>query len=76
MFNSTATFRRGSDYPLTLQWLPSLGYLLQPVAVSLEQKNRWRREGLAPIMYMQSHCDVPSDRDRYVQKLMKYIEVQ
>ncbi|XP_041703466.2 alpha-(1,3)-fucosyltransferase 11 isoform X1 [Coregonus clupeaformis] len=75
LFNYTATFRRGSDYPLTLQWLPSLGYLLQPVAVSLEQKNHWRREGLAPIMYMQSHCDVPSDRDRYVQKLMKYIEV-
>ncbi|KAL0973767.1 hypothetical protein UPYG_G00210930 [Umbra pygmaea] len=75
LFNYTATFRRGSDYPLTLQWLPSLGYLLQPAAVSMEQKKRWRREGLAPIMYMQSHCDVPSDRDRYVQELMKYIEV-
>lgn len=75
LFNYTASFRRGSDYPLTLQWLPSLGYLLQPVAVSLQEKNRWRREGLAPVLYMQSHCDVPSDRDRYVQELMKYIEV-
>lgn len=63
------------DYPLTLQWLPSLGYLLQPAAVSLEEKNGWRERGLAPVLYMQSHCDVPSDRDRYVQELMKYIEV-
>nr|XP_006643533.1 PREDICTED: alpha-(1,3)-fucosyltransferase 11 [Lepisosteus oculatus]XP_015195477.1 PREDICTED: alpha-(1,3)-fucosyltransferase 11 [Lepisosteus oculatus] len=75
LFNYTATFRRESDYPLTLQWLPSLEYLLQPPAVSLQEKNRWRRAGLAPVLYMQSHCDVPSDRDRYVRELMKYIEV-
>lgn len=76
LFNYTATFRRESDYPLTLQWLPSLDYLLAPVAVSLAEKNQLRREGLAPVLYMQSHCDVPSDRDRYVQELMKYIQVQ
>lgn len=76
LFNYTATFRRESDYPLTLQWLPSLEYLLEPVAVSLEEKNRLRREGLAPVLYMQSHCDVPSDRDRYVQELTKYIQVE
>lgn len=75
LFNYTATFRRESDYPLTLQWLPSLDYLLTPSAVSLPEKNRWRNAGLAPVLYMQSHCDVPSDRDRYVQELMKYIEV-
>ncbi|XP_041930781.1 alpha-(1,3)-fucosyltransferase 11 [Alosa sapidissima] len=75
LFNYTATFRRESDYPLTLQWLPTLEYLLQPTAVSLQEKNRWRRAGLAPVLYMQSHCDVPSDRDRYVQELMKYIEI-
>uniref|UniRef100_A0A8D3A123 GDP-fucose protein O-fucosyltransferase n=1 Tax=Scophthalmus maximus TaxID=52904 RepID=A0A8D3A123_SCOMX len=75
LFNYTATFRWESDYPLTLQWLPSLDYLLAPVAVSLQEKNRLRREGLAPVLYMQSHCDVPSDRDRYVKELMKYIEV-
>nr|XP_061783786.1 alpha-(1,3)-fucosyltransferase 11-like isoform X1 [Nerophis lumbriciformis] len=75
LFNYTATFRRESDYPLTLQWLPSLSYLLQPVAVTLKEKNRLRREGFAPVLYMQSHCDVPSDRDRYVRELMKYIQV-
>lgn len=76
LFNYTATFRRESDYPLTLQWLPTLDYLLLPVVVSLEEKNRLRREGLAPVLFMQSHCDVPSDRNRYVQELMKYIQVQ
>ncbi|XP_030223252.1 GDP-fucose protein O-fucosyltransferase 4 isoform X1 [Gadus morhua] len=75
LFNHTATFSRGSDYPLTLQWLPTLSYLLQPAAVPLREKNLWRAKGLAPVLYMQSHCDVPSDRDRYVRELMKYIEV-
>ncbi|KAG7283156.1 hypothetical protein CRUP_033102 [Coryphaenoides rupestris] len=60
LFNYTATFSRRSDYPLTLQWLPSLSYLLQPVAVGLEEKNQWRAKGLAPVLYMQSHCDVDS----------------
>ncbi|KAM4636222.1 GDP-fucose protein O-fucosyltransferase 4 [Discoglossus pictus] len=74
LFNYTATFRRESDYPLTLQWLPTIGYLQNP-AVTLAEKNKWRRNGYAPVLYMQSHCDVPSDRDRYVKELMKYIQV-
>ncbi|XP_040176381.1 alpha-(1,3)-fucosyltransferase 11 [Rana temporaria] len=74
LFNYTATFRRESDYPLTLQWLPTISYLQHP-AVSLEEKNKWRDKGYAPILYMQSHCDVPSDRDRYVKELMNYIQV-
>nr|XP_006004976.1 PREDICTED: alpha-(1,3)-fucosyltransferase 11 isoform X2 [Latimeria chalumnae] len=74
LFNYTATFRRESDYPLSLQWLPNMDYLLNP-AVSLEEKTRLRKQGFAPVLYMQSHCDVPSDRDRYVQELMKYIKI-
>ncbi|XP_063817413.1 alpha-(1,3)-fucosyltransferase 11 [Pseudophryne corroboree] len=74
LFNYTATFRRESDYPLTLQWLPTIGYLQNP-AVPLAEKNRWREKGYAPVLYMQSHCDVPSDRDRYVKELMNYIQV-
>ncbi|CAJ0966906.1 unnamed protein product [Ranitomeya imitator] len=74
LFNYTATFRRESDYPLTLQWLPTIGYLQNP-AVSVAEKNKWRQKGYAPILYMQSHCDVPSDRDRYVKELMKYIQI-
>ncbi|XP_040293274.1 alpha-(1,3)-fucosyltransferase 11 [Bufo bufo] len=74
LFNYTATFRRESDYPLTLQWLPTIGYLQKP-AVSIAEKNKWRGKGYAPVLYMQSHCDVPSDRDRYVKELMKYIQI-
>lgn len=74
LFNYTATFRRESDYPLTLQWLPSVGYLQGP-PVALDEKDTWRRRGYGPVLYMQSHCDVPSDRDRYVRELMKYIQV-
>lgn len=75
LFNYTATFRRESDYPLTLQWLPTIGYLQHP-AVSLAEKNEWREKGYAPLLYMQSHCDVPSDRDRYVKELMNHIQVK
>ncbi|CAM4591027.1 GDP-fucose protein O-fucosyltransferase 4 [Caretta caretta] len=74
LFNYTATFRRESDYPLTLQWLPSLAYLRR-AALPLAEKERWRQQGYAPVLYMQSHCDVPSDRDRYVRELMKHIQV-
>uniref|UniRef100_A0A8C5QY39 Fucosyltransferase n=1 Tax=Leptobrachium leishanense TaxID=445787 RepID=A0A8C5QY39_9ANUR len=74
LFNYTATFRRESDYPLTLQWLPTVDYLWHP-AIPLVEKNTWRQNGYAPVLYMQSHCDVPSDRDRYVKELMKYLQV-
>ena len=36
---------------------------------------RFRKKGLASAVYLQSHCDVPSDRDRFVAELMKYIDV-
>nr|XP_060625159.1 alpha-(1,3)-fucosyltransferase 11 isoform X1 [Anolis sagrei ordinatus] len=75
LFNHTATFRRESHYPLTLQWLPDLHYLRRPPALGLPEKQRLRQAGLAPLLYVQSHCHVPSDRDRFAQELMKYIQV-
>lgn len=74
LFNLTATFSRHSDYPLPLQWLPGAPYLLRP-APPLRERTEWRRRGYAPLLYLQSHCDVPSDRDRYVRELMRYIPV-
>lgn len=74
LFNLTATFSRHSDYPLPLQWLPGVPYLLRP-APPLRERTEWRRRGYAPLLYLQSHCDVPSDRDRYVRELMRYIPV-
>lgn len=75
LFNHTATFRRESDFPLSLQWLPDLAYLRRPPPRGLPEKDRLRRQGLAPLLYLQSHCDVPADRDRYVRELMKHIQV-
>ncbi|XP_004696258.1 alpha-(1,3)-fucosyltransferase 10 isoform X2 [Echinops telfairi] len=75
LFNYTATFSRHSHLPLTTQYLEgvealkSLRYLLP-----LQSKNSLRRR-LAPLVYVQSDCDPPSDRDSYVRELMTYIEV-
>lgn len=76
LFNHTCTFRRESSYPITLQYLPSMEYLMARPRFDIFEKNRLiKEEGLAPVLYVQSDCDVPSDRDRYVRKLMKYIRV-
>nr|XP_012631196.1 alpha-(1,3)-fucosyltransferase 10 [Microcebus murinus] len=75
LFNYTATFSRHSHLPLTTQYLEgvealkSLRYL-----VPLPSKNELRKR-LAPLVYVQSDCDPPSDRDSYVRELMTYIEV-
>lgn len=74
LFNLTATFSRHSDYPLPLQWLPGTAYLRR-AAPPLRERAEWRRRGYAPLLYLQSHCDVPADRDRYVRELMRYIPV-
>lgn len=74
LFNLTATFSRHSDYPLPLQWLPGTAYLRR-AAPPLQERAAWRRRGYAPLLYLQSHCDVPADRDRYVRELMRYIPV-
>ncbi|XP_025788912.1 GDP-fucose protein O-fucosyltransferase 3 isoform X1 [Herpailurus yagouaroundi] len=75
LFNYTATFSRHSHLPLTTQYLEgvevlkSLRYL-----VPLRSKNILRRR-LAPLVYVQSDCDPPSDRDSYVRELMTHVEV-
>uniref|UniRef100_H2YFF0 Fucosyltransferase n=2 Tax=Ciona savignyi TaxID=51511 RepID=H2YFF0_CIOSA len=75
LFNFSSTFKRNSDFPLTTQHFPSLEYLTSRKPVSIEEKNKLRKQGLAPIVYLQSHCDVPSDRDRYIYHLMGNISV-
>jgi galactoside 3-L-fucosyltransferase 11 len=76
LFNFTATFRRESDYPLTTQNIYSLSYLTDRDPVPIREKNRKIRDNsYASVLYVQSHEDVASDRDAYVQELMKYIKV-
>ena len=76
LINHTATFRRESDFPLSTQSLPSISYLIERKPIPLSIKSSLQEiEDLAPVLYVQSHCDVASDRDRYVKELMKYIRV-
>uniref|UniRef100_A0A8C2M7N5 Fucosyltransferase n=1 Tax=Cricetulus griseus TaxID=10029 RepID=A0A8C2M7N5_CRIGR len=75
LFNHTATFSRHSHLPLTTQYLESVEVLKSlRYLVPLQSKNKLR-EKLAPLVYVQSDCDPPSDRDSYVRELMAYIEV-
>ncbi|XP_052018529.1 alpha-(1,3)-fucosyltransferase 10 [Apodemus sylvaticus] len=75
LFNHTATFSRHSDLPLTTQYLEGVDVLKSlRYLVPLQSKNNLRQK-LAPLVYVQSDCDPPSDRDSYVRELMAYIEV-
>ncbi|CAL1529741.1 unnamed protein product [Lymnaea stagnalis] len=77
LFNYTSTFRRESDFPITTQHLISLDWLLQKTFdKTVSQKNSYQEEdGLASVIYVQSGCDPPSDRDEFVKLLMNYISV-
>ncbi|CAF0842145.1 unnamed protein product [Rotaria sordida] len=77
MFNHTATFKRHSDEPLTTQWLASIDDLLdQTYVIDVQEKTQLQKtENLAPIIYIQSDCNTPSDRDLYIKELMNYIQI-
>ncbi len=77
LFNHTATFKRESDLTLVTQFLTSIDDLESTeYFVSTKEKNRLQiEEHLAPVAYVQSDCITPSDRDIYVQALMKHIGV-
>ncbi|XP_052267386.1 alpha-(1,3)-fucosyltransferase 10-like [Dreissena polymorpha] len=75
-FNLTSSYNMKSDYPITTQWLQCTDWLQDSTYVlPLVDKNRLRQFGLAPILYLQSDCDVPSDRDNFVKLLQAYIPV-
>lgn len=74
LFNVTSTFSRHSDYTVVLQFLNKLEDLTKPPKFSTAEKNA-KRSSLAPLMYLHSDCDPPSDRDTYMKELMKYMRV-
>ncbi|XP_033744474.1 alpha-(1,3)-fucosyltransferase 11-like [Pecten maximus] len=76
LFNHTATFRSESDYPITTQNIYSLKFITRRKPIPLDVKNSEKtKRNLAPVLYAQSHPGVPSDRDSYVEELMKYVKV-
>lgn len=73
LFNYSSTFSRYSDLPLTVQYLPSLESITSlDFFKTFEEKNSF---SLSPIVYIQSDCVTPNNRDSYVQELMKYIKI-
>ena len=76
VFNYTATYHRASDFPITTVSFPGVEFILNRPPVTVKEKNRYQQEnGFAAVIYVQSHCEVPSDRDRYVDELMQYIKI-
>ncbi|XP_015912012.1 alpha-(1,3)-fucosyltransferase 10 [Parasteatoda tepidariorum] len=75
MFNHTATFRRHSDLPLTFQYLEGIDSIVsKKYFIPTAAKNE-KAKHLAPIVYLHSDCNTPSERDSYVEELAKYIPV-
>eukprot|EP00731_Ephydatia_muelleri_P018800 Em0011g840a len=72
LFNLTATCSRYSDFPLVTQYLETLEKLTRPASVPTSQKSKG---DMGLVIYLHSDCDPPSDRDTYVQELMKYVKV-
>lgn len=72
LFNFTATCSRYSSYPLHLHFFHSIERLMQPIRYPTQLKSRG---SLGQVIFMQSDCDPPSDRDSYIEELMKYIDV-
>lgn len=132
-FNLTGTFKRESDFPLTLQFLPSIDSLTSKKEfVTTKRKSKFLKEylnsskrgnvqngktkerthnmenekqkkdnayqnedaskinkepvtdgsngdksfkNIAPIVYIHSDCDSPSERDEYMAELSRYIKI-
>lgn len=75
MFNITSTFSRNSDLPLTLQYLEDIEAITDTrYYLPVDEKNKLLKE-IAPVLYIQSDCETPVERDFYVSELMKFIKV-
>ncbi|XP_054258476.1 alpha-(1,3)-fucosyltransferase 10 [Macrosteles quadrilineatus] len=79
LFNYTSTFSRYSDVPTTTQFLSSIKSLTDMKHFeTVEAKNGYQKNQswqLAPVVYIQTDCSTPLDRDSYVAELSKYIRV-
>ncbi|XP_065564403.1 alpha-(1,3)-fucosyltransferase 10-like [Artemia franciscana] len=76
-FNYSATYSQFSDIPLTLVHLKSIEQIIDLTYFKSTQEKSIvaKKEGLASIIYVQSACDAPSQRDIYVKELMKFISI-
>lgn len=74
LFNYSSTFSRYSDVPL-YRHLPNLDNITNTkYFVKTSKKNTFLEE-IAPIMFLQTNCGSLSNREVYVEKLMKFQKV-
>lgn len=72
LFNYSSTFSRHSDVPFPLHYMQSLKLITSTkYFVKTVVKNRALKE-ISPILYLQTSCVAPTERDEYVKELMKY----
>lgn len=75
LFNYSSTFSRHSDVPFPLHYIMSLKLITSTkYFVKTEAKNRALKE-ISPILYIQTSCVAPTERDEYVKELMKYQQI-
>ncbi|KAJ8919429.1 hypothetical protein NQ315_016526 [Exocentrus adspersus] len=75
IFNITSTFSRYSDFPVTLQYLESVSSLRDSYYyVPVDTKNKYLKD-IAPVLYIQSDCDTPINRDYLVKEFGKFINI-
>ncbi|XP_049870329.1 alpha-(1,3)-fucosyltransferase 10-like [Pectinophora gossypiella] len=75
LFNYSATFSRYSDVPLPLMTLRDLDSITSTLYFVDTQTKNVNIDELAPVLYIQSNCFTATERDLYVEELMKYIKV-
>ncbi|MCL4154916.1 UNVERIFIED_CONTAM: hypothetical protein GTU68_037050 [Idotea baltica] len=77
LFNLTSTFKENSGMPLTLLYLQNIDTLISSTYFkSTKSKNALTEERtISPILYLQSNCDPPSQRDKYVEEISKLIPI-
>ncbi|XP_077538724.1 alpha-(1,3)-fucosyltransferase 10 [Haemaphysalis longicornis] len=74
-FNHTATFRRESDLPLTLQYLNDVADLTSREFFVETTAKTTAQASLSPVAYVQSDCNTPVERDAFVSELMNHINI-
>ncbi|XP_013395516.1 alpha-(1,3)-fucosyltransferase 10 [Lingula anatina] len=75
LFNHTCTFKRESDYPTTTLYLKGIEELESTeYLVPIKEKNNLLSQQ-APVAFVHSDCGTPSDREKFTERLMKFIPV-
>lgn len=75
LFNLSSTYSRYSDVPYPLQYLESIEDIVSTkYFVPTAEKNKLLNE-ISPVIYLQSDCETSTERDVYVEQLMKFINI-